>query len=194
VDVAARVARVAGIPLRIGAKLSEPQEWNYFESRVAPLLGPDVEFVGEVKGRDKYELLGNATCLLNPISWSEPFGTVMIEALACGTPIVATARGAAPEIVDDGQTGYLCDIGDLNGLRRALANVSLLDRRSCRRVAEQRFSADRMASEHVELYRSAMGAMGAMGAISANGPDDAIDGVRRGSLVRAEGQWASPGA
>jgi len=104
---AARVARAAGMPLRIAAKMSETAERDYFSERVKPLLGADIEYLGEVGGADKLQLLGEATCLLNPIAWPEPFGMVMIEALASGTPVVTTISGAAPEIVTDGVTGYL---------------------------------------------------------------------------------------
>ena len=107
VHTAVRVAREAGVPLKIAAKLREQAEHEYFNERVRPLLGGDIEFVGEVGGTAKHELLGDALCLLNPMAWPEPFGMVMIEALASGTPVVATPRGAAPEIVDDGVTGYL---------------------------------------------------------------------------------------
>ena len=107
VDTAARVAREAGVPLLIASRLSEPAEHEYFRRAVEPLLGGDVRYVGEVGGAHKCELIGRAACLLNPIAWDEPFGMVMVEALARGTPVVATPRGSVPELVDDGVTGFV---------------------------------------------------------------------------------------
>ncbi|MGO4258186.1 glycosyltransferase family 4 protein [Marmoricola sp. RAF53] len=144
------VARVAGVPLKIAAKMREPEEREYFEAKVAPLLSEDIEYLGEVDESGKYELLGGAVALLNPIQWPEPFGLVMIEALACGTPVVTTARGAAPEIVDDGRTGYLR--ADLPSLASLLPCAAALDRAACRREVEARFSTGRMVRDHGELY------------------------------------------
>jgi glycosyltransferase involved in cell wall biosynthesis len=160
VDIAIAAAQASGMPLRIAAKMSEPHERQYFDAQVAPLLGASVEFVGEVGGAEKFELLGAATCLFNPVRWAEPFGLVMIEALACGTPVVTSDRGAAPEIVDNGETGFLCQSERVDGLVSALHRVPTLDRARCRAVAEQRFSADRMSAEHIEVYRAAIGASG----------------------------------
>jgi len=150
VHTAAAAARAAGMPLRIAAKMREPAEHEYFRACVEPLLGGDVEYVGEVGGSDKLALLGGASCLLNPIAWCEPFGMVMIEALACGTPVVATNRGAATEIVRDGCTGFVVDDGD--DLVTALYRVADLDRAACRRDVEERFSAQRFVADHVALY------------------------------------------
>jgi glycosyltransferase involved in cell wall biosynthesis len=150
VHTAVRVAREAGIPLKIAAKLREQPEHQYFEERVRPLLGGDIEFIGEVAGATKHQLLGDALCLLNPMAWHEPFGMVMIEALASGTPVVATPRGAAPEIVDDGVTGYL-RIGE-EALADSLQRVGVLDRAACRSAAEARFSLDHMVAGHVALF------------------------------------------
>ncbi|HEX4863791.1 MAG TPA: glycosyltransferase family 4 protein [Acidimicrobiales bacterium] len=147
---AARAARAAGVPLRIAAKMSEPPEFAYFESAVRPLLGADVEFVGEVGRTAKRQLLGEAVCLLNPIDWPEPFGMVMIEALASGTPVVTTSIGSAPEIVEDGVTGYL--VGSRRELRDVLKEVASLDRGVCRKAAEERFSAELMVERHVSVY------------------------------------------
>lgn len=144
------VAREAGVPLIIAAKMREPAEQEYFEQAVRPLLGSGAEYIGEVGGREKVELLQKAVCLLNPIDWPEPFGMVMIEALATGTPVVATPCGAAPEIVDHGTTGFL--VADDPGLAHALAAVADLDRSACRRAAEERFSLERMAADHLALY------------------------------------------
>lgn len=156
VHIAARVAREAGMPLRIAAKMSEAAELRYFAEAVEPLLGGGVGYVGEVGGADKLELLADATCLLNPICWPEPFGMVMIEALACGTPVVASRAGAAPEIVEAGVTGYLAD-GD-EQLVQALAKVGDLDRSTCRQAVELRFSAGRMVAQHLAIYQQVIDA------------------------------------
>ncbi len=147
---AALVARAAGVPLRMAAKLREPAERDYFDAQVKPLLCSDVEFLGELGCADKLELLGGSFALLNPMQWAEPFGLVMIEALATGTPVVATPVGSAPEIVDDGVTGFLRS-GCLP-LAAALVAASQLDRTACRTVAAARFSTERMVAEHVRLY------------------------------------------
>ncbi len=123
-------ARATGQRLIIAAKIREPAEFAYFRNEVAPHLGDGVEFVGEVAGDDKWALLGGATALVNPITWSEPFGLVMIEALATGTPVVAFRRGAAPELVDHGTTGFLVD--DEAELADAAAAAGMLDRAACR--------------------------------------------------------------
>ncbi len=147
------IARSAGMPLRIAAKMREVSERDYFEHCIRPLLGQDVEFLGEVGTAAKYELLGGAVALLNPIRWSEPFGLVMIESLAAGTPVVATPMGSAPEIVDDGVTGFLRDPAYLPD---ALLRAEELDRSACRAAAETRFSAARMVAEHLTLYREVL--------------------------------------
>ena len=152
VDVACRVAQRAGVALRIAAKMREGHERQWFEHVVQPLLGGGVEYVGELGLDEKIDLLAGATALLNPISWPEPFGMVMVESLACGTPVIARAYGAAPELVDDGVTGYLRDTEQQ--LADALVAAAGLDRKACRRAAEQRFSSDRMVAEHVELYET----------------------------------------
>lgn len=155
VHVACAVARAAGVPLRIAAKMREPDEVGYFESVVRPLLGGGVEYLGEVSARERYDLLGGALALLNPIDWPEPFGMVMIEALACGTPVVARPFGAAPEIVEPGVTGYLAS--DPAHLAEALHRAAGLDRGACRKAAETDFSAQRMTADHVALYRDLSG-------------------------------------
>ncbi len=147
---AIRIARKAGVPLKIAAKLHEQPEYDYFNEYVRPLLGGDIEYVGEVGGAAKRDLLAEASCLLNPMQWHEPFGMVMIEALSSGTPVVATPRGAAPEIVDDGVTGYL-RAGE-EGLASALLRVGELDRAACRKAAVGRFSLEPMVEAHVALF------------------------------------------
>lgn len=147
---AAMIARKAGVPLRIGAKVQDTGEREYFDCAVAPLLNSEVEYLGELNTNEKYQLLGGAIAMLNPIQWPEPFGLVMIEALATGTPVVATPAGAAPEIVDDGVTGYLRD--DIDALAAILGQAGSLNRERCRQEALSRFSADRMVAEHLDLY------------------------------------------
>jgi glycosyltransferase involved in cell wall biosynthesis len=151
VHLAIEVARGAAVPLRIAAKLREPLEREYFEASVRPLLGGEVEYLGELGTAEKCELLGQADCLLNPIQWAEPFGMVMIEALACGTPVVATPFGSVTEIVDDGVTGYVRR--DVPSLAAAVPAAAALSRAACRQAAASRFSAARMVGEHVSVYR-----------------------------------------
>ncbi|HEV2369846.1 MAG TPA: glycosyltransferase family 4 protein, partial [Acidimicrobiales bacterium] len=150
VHLAIEIAREAGVPLRIAAKMREKVEQDYFDDYVSPLLGGDIEYLGEVAADDKLELLGAAKCLLNPIQWPEPFGMVMIEALATGTPVVATPAGAAPEIVTSAVTGFLAP--DDDGLVEAVRRIDEIDRHACRREVEARFSARRMVDEHVRAY------------------------------------------
>jgi glycosyltransferase involved in cell wall biosynthesis len=145
------IAREAGVPLRIAAKMREPLERQYFDECVRPLLGGEVEYLGELNAKEKYQLLGGAFALLNPIQWPEPFGLVMIEALACGTPVIATGCGSAPEIIDDGDTGFV------RTKMSALADMLLhragdLDRNRCREKAVSCYSTERMVAEHVQLY------------------------------------------
>jgi glycosyltransferase involved in cell wall biosynthesis len=147
---AALIARAAGIPLRMAAKLREPAERDYFEAAVKPLLCSDVEYVGELGYDEKLDLVGSSFALLNPIQWAEPFGLVMIEALAVGTPVVATRVGSAPEIVDDGVTGFLRT--GRGALATALVEAARLDRGACRRAAQERFDTERMVREHVRVY------------------------------------------
>ena len=152
VHTAVHAARRAGVPLRIAAKMRERPELDYFAERVQPLLGGDIEYVGEVGGDAKRQLIADAHCLLNPIAWAEPFGMVMVEALAAGTPVVGTPFGAAPEIVDEGITGFLRN--DVESLVIAIDKVGDLDRADCRRAAEARFSMRRMAEDHAQLFEA----------------------------------------
>jgi glycosyltransferase involved in cell wall biosynthesis len=146
------IARAAGRQLFIAAKMWEPPEFQYFEQVVEPLLGDDAVYLGQVGGADKFELMGAAEALLNPIRWPEPFGLVMIEALATGTPVLTFREGAAPEIVDQGRTGFLCD--DEGDMVDHLNRLGDLDRDACRADAATRFCAARMVRDHLELYRS----------------------------------------
>jgi glycosyltransferase involved in cell wall biosynthesis len=152
IEAAVEIARRAGMRLRVAAKIY-PEEKPYFDQVVAPLFGssPWVEFIGEVGGRLKDEFLGNARALVFPIGWDEPFGLVMIEAMACGTPVVAYRRGSVPEVMADGVTGFVVD-----GVDEAVAAVGRLgeiSRWACRRAFEQRFDARRMTRDYIEVYR-----------------------------------------
>jgi glycosyltransferase involved in cell wall biosynthesis len=150
VHTAVAAARAAGRPLRIATKIREAEESEYFEAMVRPLLGDDVDLGLEVPVDERVELLRHADALLNPIAWDEPFGLVMAEALACATPVVASPRGAAQEIVRQGRTGYLCR--DVDRLVAAVDSVGSLSRAECRADVEERFSVERMARDHVALY------------------------------------------
>jgi glycosyltransferase involved in cell wall biosynthesis len=147
---AIEVARLAGVPLKIAAKMREQAEIDYFKSEVEPLLSDEVEYIGELDPAEKYQLLGGAIALLNPIQWAEPFGLVMIESLACGTPVMATSFGSVPELIDDGMTGFVRD--EAKDLAPCLLDASNLDRSTCRQVAETRFCTARMVADHVDLY------------------------------------------
>ncbi len=154
IHVAIEVARRAGLRLVIAAKMRESAEMHYFETTIKPALGNGVEYIGEVDHAQKVELLAGARALINPIQWPEPFGLVMAESLACGTPVVGSGCGAAPEIVDHGLTGYLA--ANVDGLVRGVLDADRLDRRRCREVIELRFSMERMARDHETFYRSVL--------------------------------------
>lgn len=164
---ALEIARRAGIPLRLAAKMREPAEREYFERFVRPRLGPDVEFLGEISPDERNRQLGGAVALLNPITWSEPFGLVMVEAMACGTPVISYPNGAAPEIVEDGETGLLCDGVDESVA--ALGRVTGLDRTACRARVVAEFSSSLMVSRYERLYRAVIAGRPARGAEPALG-------------------------
>jgi len=150
-DRAIAIARQAGVPLRIAAKVDNVDR-VYFEERVRPLLAqPGVEFIGEIDESAKSAFLGDALALLFPIDWPEPFGLAMIEAMACGTPVIAYRRGSVPEIVADGVTGFVVD--DEAAAVDAVGKLDSLDRRRCREMFELRFDVRRMASEYLAAYR-----------------------------------------
>jgi len=176
---AIEVARLAGVPLRIAAKMREEAEFEYFKTEVEPLLSSDVEYVGEVDEAGKYELLGSAFALLNPIQWLEPFGLVMIESLACGTPVVATPFGSAPEIIEDGVTGFLRERAE--DLATCLRRTGELDRTACRYATETRFSTTRMVADHLDLYAHL---------VNSPRPDFLID---VGPVIRAQPDAAQQG-
>jgi glycosyltransferase involved in cell wall biosynthesis len=148
-------ARRAGVPLQIAAKMQSPEEHEYFHEVVEPLLGGDVEYVGELGPKEKYLLLGEAFVAINPAQWCEPFGLVTVESLATGTPVVGTRLGSTPELIGDGVTGFLRD--DIGGLADAVLAAADLDRGTCRREAETRFSTARMVDDHVRFYRRVLG-------------------------------------
>jgi glycosyltransferase involved in cell wall biosynthesis len=156
---AIEIARQAGVPLRLAAKMREGDEHDYFDAEIAPLLGEEVEYLGEVDEQGKYELLGQAVAMLNPIQWAEPFGLVMIESLACGTPVVTTSSGSVPEIIEDGTTGWIRD--EPAELAEVLARAGELDRAACRKVAATRFTTERMVQDHLTLYQDLIDAAAA---------------------------------
>ncbi|QFZ19190.1 glycosyltransferase family 4 protein [Saccharothrix syringae] len=149
-------ARDAGVCLRVAAKCREPEEHEYFREVVEPLLGGDVEWLGEVDRPGKLALLGAARCLLFPVQWDEPFGMVMVEAMACGTPVVALRRGSVSEVVAHGETGFACE--DHDELVAALRRVGELSPDRCRAEVERRFDVPLMAWRYEQVYRSALDA------------------------------------
>lgn len=151
VDRAIEIAGRAGLPLKIAAKIDRADQ-AYYQREIAPLMKqPHVELIGELPESGKQEFLGNARALLFPIDWPEPFGLVMIEALACGTPVIAFRRGSVPEVIEPGRTGFVCD--DVDEAVAAVARLDQLSRRECRASFERRFTATRMATDYVDLYR-----------------------------------------
>jgi len=158
-DAAIRIARAAGMPFRIAAKVDK-EDRGYFDAVVRPMLDgePGVEFVGEISEAEKAEFLGGAAALLFPIRWPEPFGLVMIEAMACGTPVVAFNRGSVPEVLGEGVSGFIVE--DEAGALAALRRIGELDRAAVRRAFEARFAARRMAQDYLALYRRLAAAQG----------------------------------
>ena len=150
-DRAIRIARAAGIPLKIAAKVDRVDE-DYFRKNVLPLIdGRDVEFIGEINEREKTKFLGEAAALLFPVDWPEPFGLVMIEAMACGTPVLAFRCGSIPEVIDNGVTGKVVDSEE--EAIAALPEFLSYDRRAVRQRFEERFTVTRMAKDYVSIYR-----------------------------------------
>jgi glycosyltransferase involved in cell wall biosynthesis len=156
VDRAIEIAKRVGIPLKIAAKVDKVDR-DYFEGVVEPLLrDPLIEFVGEIGDGEKDEFLGNAYALLFPIDWPEPFGLVMIEAMACGTPVIAYRQGSVPEVMEEGRTGFI--VSELEDAIQAVRRISELSRERCREVFEQRFTASRMATDYLKVYERLIGA------------------------------------
>lgn len=151
-DRAIQIAAVAGMPLKMAAKIDDADK-AYWECVIEPMVknNPHIEFIGEINEHQKADFLGNASALLFPIDWPEPFGLVMIEAMACGTPVLAFRCGSAPEVIDDGVSGVLVD-----SVQEAVATIERvlqLDRRNVRATFERRFTAERMARDYVDIYR-----------------------------------------
>jgi glycosyltransferase involved in cell wall biosynthesis len=152
VDRAIHIARAIGLPLKIAAKVDRVDE-PYFRTEIAPLLvQPGVEFIGEINERQKADFLGDARALLFPIAWPEPFGLVMIEAMACGTPVIAFRAGSVPEVIEDGVTGRIVD--SVDEAVECVAEMATWDRRACRAAFERRFTAHRMALNYTRVYES----------------------------------------
>jgi glycosyltransferase involved in cell wall biosynthesis len=155
-DRAIEIARRSGRKLKVAAKIY-PEERAYFAQTIEPLLEESrsfVEFIGEVGGREKDEFLGNAYAFLFPIDWPEPFGLVMIEAMACGTPVIAWRHGSVPEVVADGETGFVVD--SIEDAVEAVGKVAGLSRRDCRAAFEHRFDVTRLAQDYLDVYRRLM--------------------------------------
>jgi glycosyltransferase involved in cell wall biosynthesis len=154
VDLAIEIARRSGMDIRIAAKV-DPTDREYFDEIIAPLLRqPHVEYLGEMAEGDKSAFLGQAYAMLFPIDWPEPFGLVMIESMACGTPVIAFRRGSVPEVMEDGVTGFVVET--VEEAVAAVHRCSELSRRRCREVFERRFSVERMANDYLAHYRKLM--------------------------------------
>lgn len=150
IDQAIAIAKHTGRRLKIAAKI-DPIDEQYFAEQIQPLLDdPDIEFLGEITDLQKQNFLGNAAALLFPISWPEPFGLVMIEAMACGTPVIAYRRGAVPEVMEHGVTGFI--VYHLQEAIRAVGKLNNINRQTCRRNFEQYFSSQRMTNDYLQLY------------------------------------------
>jgi glycosyltransferase involved in cell wall biosynthesis len=155
VDRAIAIARAVGVPIKIAAKVDRADE-AYFRSEIEPLLKlPGVEYIGEIDERQKSQFLGEARALLFPIDWPEPFGLVMIEAMACGVPVLAFKHGSVPEVIDEGITGHVVESVE-EGISKIGAVMSL-DRARVRRKFEERFTSARMARDYLDLYRGLVG-------------------------------------
>lgn len=154
VNRAIEISQRSGIPLKIAAKIDRA-DTEYFQTVIKPLLKhPLIEFIGEIGGEEKNEFLGNALGLLFPICWPEPFGLVMIEAMACGTPVIAYPHGSVPEIMEDGITGFI--VTDVASASKAAHQLHKIDRKLCRQHFEKRFSAARMAQDYLLMYQKVL--------------------------------------
>jgi glycosyltransferase involved in cell wall biosynthesis len=150
VDEAIKIAKLSGVPLKIAAKVDR-EDREYFTTLIKPQLDhPLIEFLGEIGYPDKNDFLGNAAALLFPINWPEPFGIVMMEAMACGTPVIAYPRGSVPEIIADGINGAL--VQNASEAAHAVRNIAVIDRTRCREEFEKRFTARRMADDYLAIY------------------------------------------
>jgi glycosyltransferase involved in cell wall biosynthesis len=151
---AIEVAQQVGLPLKLAGKVQDLREEEYFEAAVKPHLGGPIEYLGEVSHEEKVDLLQNARVTLFPIEWAEPFGLVMIESMACGTPVIATRHGAVPEVIDDGRTGVIVE--DHTGMPAVLEQADGIDPLECRRYVEERFSKERMVEDYEAAYEKAL--------------------------------------
>ncbi len=157
-DRAIEIARLAGVPLKVAAKV-DAADRKYFEEVIEPMLrAPHVEFLGEIDDDGKAALMGGARALLFPIDWPEPFGMVVIEALACGTPVIAWPHGSVPELIEDGRTGWIVD--SIEAAAERLTGGGELDRRACRSAFERRFTSDTMARGYAAIYEELLGRTG----------------------------------
>ena len=173
VDRAVDIARRAGLPLRVAAKI-DAVDRAYFERDIKPLFEqPGVDYLGEIGEDDKNALLGGAAALLFPIDWAEPFGLVMIEAMACGTPVIAWRAGSVPEVIDEGVTGFVVD--SVDAAVEAVGKVAQIDRRRCRQVFEERFAVERMTRDYVAVYEQLVGAPARTVAAVAGGKGRHVD-------------------
>jgi glycosyltransferase involved in cell wall biosynthesis len=152
---AVEVAQQVGVPLKLAGKMQELREEEFFEATVRPHLGSEIEYLGEVSHDEKVDLLQNARATLFPIEWAEPFGLVMIESMACGTPVIATRHGAVPEVIEDGRTGIIVD--EHAEMAAVLDRADEIDPLECRRYVEERFSKARMVTDYEAAYRKALG-------------------------------------
>jgi glycosyltransferase involved in cell wall biosynthesis len=151
VDRAIRIAERCGLPIKIAAKVDKVDR-DYFDEQIKPLMSlPFVEYIGEIADAQKSEFLSGAISLLTPIDWPEPFGLVMIEAMACGTPVIAFNRGSVPEVIDEGVTGFVVE--DETSAVAAVSQLANLPREGVRQRFDERFTARRMATDYLEVYR-----------------------------------------
>ncbi|WP_433695505.1 glycosyltransferase family 4 protein [Paraburkholderia phenoliruptrix] len=170
-DLAVDIARRTGLPLKMAGKL-HPGEREYFAQQIEPLLERSRDFtdyLGEVGGTLRKELLRHARALLFPVEWAEPFGMVMIEAMACGTPVIAFGRGAVPEVLEHGVSGFIVD--NVEEAVQAAARIGDIDRAQCRRAFEARFTATRMADDYLRVYEHLIAGTGMRAAVPASGSD-----------------------
>ncbi|HET6244502.1 MAG: glycosyltransferase family 4 protein [Bacteroidetes bacterium] len=150
VERAIEIAKRSGIKLIIAAKISNVDE-IYFQTTIKPLLNNElIEFIGEIGEKEKGDFLGNAIALLFPIDWPEPFGIVMIESLACGTPVIGFNKGSVPEILTEGENGFIID--SIEAGVKAITNINSVDRAKCRAIFEEKFSAERMTNDYLKIY------------------------------------------
>ena len=171
-DHAIEIAKRVGMPLRIAAKV-DPADREYFRTEIEPLLDhPLVEYIGEITDPEKDDFLGQAYALLAPYDWPEPFGLVLIEALACGMPVLAYRRGSVPEILDHGLTGFISEY--LSEMAEAVEQVALIDRTRCRQAFEQRFTIERMVRGYLNVYEQLAEARGARPLLNGRGTPHAI--------------------